>query len=169
MLTKNDFFIELSYCAIDHHKHINKDIIKTLLLAGLKEEIAPYFNLSDIHDEQEQITSIKEIFALWHSEKVLQKDVFDVLVNLHVKLLPKVSVKVQEAFIQELFDAKGLGREHFTAFSKENYELLIELLPQVVGTFSSKKVDSEIKDLFLTQVFALQNDEIGRASCRERV
>jgi hypothetical protein len=96
LLTKNDFFIELSYCAIDHHKHINKDIIKTLLLAGLKEEIAPYFNLSDIHDEQEQITSIKEIFALWHSEKELQKDVFDVLVNFYVKLLPKVSSEVQD-------------------------------------------------------------------------
>ena len=159
MLTKNDFFIELSYCAIDHHKHINKDIIKTLLLAGLKEEIAPYFNLSDIHDEQEQITSIKEIFALWHSEKELQKDVFDVLVNFYVKLLPKVSSEVQETFIAELFDPKGLGLGHFTAFSKENYELLIALLPEVIEAFSSEKVDGEMKNLLLRNLFDLKNDD----------
>ena len=66
-------------------------IIKTLILAGLKEELVPYFNLSDIHDEKEQITSIKEIFALWHSEKELQKDLFDVLLNFYVKVVPKVA------------------------------------------------------------------------------
>jgi hypothetical protein len=159
LLTKNDFFIELSYYAIDEHKHINKDIIKTLILAGLKEEIAPYFNLSDIHDEKEQITLIKEIFALWHSEKELQKDVFDVLVNFYVKLLPKVSSEVQETFIAELFDPKGLGLGHFTAFSKENYELLIALLPEVIEVFSSEKVDSEMKNLLLRNLFDLKNDD----------
>jgi predicted transcriptional regulator len=159
LLTKNNFFMELSYNAIDYHKHINKDIIKTLILAGLKEEIAPYFNLSDIHDEKEQIASIKEIFALWHSEKKLQKDVFDVLVNFYVKLLPKVSSEVQETFIAELFDPKGLGLGHFTAFSKENYELLIALLPEVIEVFSSEKVDSKMKNLLLRNLFDLKNDD----------
>ena len=67
--------------------------------------------------------------------------------------------EVQEVFIEELFDEKGIRFGHFTAFYKGNYELLIELLPQVVAAFSSEKVDSKIKYLFLTQVFDLQNDD----------
>ncbi|MCC8461404.1 MAG: hypothetical protein LN545_05405 [Candidatus Megaira endosymbiont of Carteria cerasiformis] len=81
------------------------------------------------------------------------------MVNFYVKLLPKVSSEVQETFIAELFDPKGLGLGHFTAFSKENYELLIALLPEVIEVFSSEKVDSEMKNLLLRNLFDLKNDD----------
>ncbi|MBM3466929.1 MAG: hypothetical protein FJX70_03735 [Alphaproteobacteria bacterium] len=160
LLTKNDFFMGLSYDAIYPSKHINKDIIKALILAGLKEEIQYLFKAPGKKEENVpfMVTLIKEIFALWHSEKELQKDVFDVVLD-YVRFLPKTSREVQKTFIEELFNAKGLGLWHFTAFSKENYELLIELLPKVVEVFSSEKIDSEIKSLLLRNIFNLKNDD----------
>ena len=160
ILTGSESFMGLSYQAIFGGKRgsINGDIIKALILKEQKGAILKLIKLSDISGAEEQIKSVKEIFALWHSEKKLQKDVFDLLVNCYVKFLPEVSQEVQETFIEELFDAKGMGLEHFTAFSKENYELLIELLPGVIEVFSSKKVDISIKKLFIIKIFALKND-----------
>ena len=45
---------------------------------------------------------------------------------------PKVAQGSAKAFIEELFDAKGMGIGHFTAFSKENYELLTKLLHKLL-------------------------------------
>ncbi len=103
------------------------------------------------------LTLIKETFTLWHSEKELQKDLFDLVLD-YVSFLPEAYREVQEAFIEELFNASGISLYKFTAFSGENYKLLIDLLPEVVKAFSSEKVDRNIKNLFLTKMFALEND-----------
>jgi hypothetical protein len=162
ILTGNTTFKEIADREIFSSQdisHMNGEVIKTLILTGEKDKILLSFKLSDIHNKKEQIKSLKEIFSLWHDEKELQKDILDILRSSYVNFLPEVAQEVQEAFIEELFDAKGIGLGHFTAFYKGNYELLIDLLPQVVAAFSSEKVDSKIKYLFLTQVFDLQNDD----------
>lgn len=138
--------------------HINGEIIKALILTGEKDKVLGLFKLSNIRDEKEQKKLVKEIFLLWHSEKKLREDVLDILRYSYVKFLPEVSQEVQKTFMEELFDAKGMGLCHFTAFSKENYELLIELLPGVIEVFSSNKVDISIKKLFIIKIFALKND-----------
>ena len=90
-------------------------------------------------------------------KKKLQEDILDILKSSYVNFFPKVAREVQKAFIEELFDAKGMGIGHFTAFSKENYELLTKLLPQIINALNT--ADSEIQDWFLAKIFALRNDD----------
>jgi len=138
--------------------HLNGEIIKTLILTGDKVKILKSFSLTDIHSEKEQQKLIKDIISLWHSEKELQNDVFDILDRCCItRTLGFYFPKALKAFIEELFDAKDMGTGNFTAFSKGNYELLTKLLPQIINLLNS--ADSEIQDLFLAKIFALRKDD----------
>lgn len=159
ILSGNRYFKDIANIVIysSPGTHLNGEVIKTLILTGEKKKILESFELSNIYNKKEQIKSVKEIFSLWHHEKKLQEDILDILKSSYVNFFPKVAREVQKAFIEELFDAKGMGIGHFTAFSKENYELLTKLLPQIINALNT--ADSEIQDWFLAKIFALRNDD----------
>ncbi|WPX98408.1 hypothetical protein Megpolyxen_00236 [Candidatus Megaera polyxenophila] len=159
ILSGNRYFKEIANIVIYSFPgtHLNGEIIKTLILTGDKVKILESFRLTDIRSEKEQQKLIKDIISLWHSEKELQNDVFDILERCCIPDLGFFFPKALKAFIEELFDAKGMGKGNFTAFSKGNYELLTKLLPKIISLLNS--ADSEIQDLFLAKIFALRKDD----------
>jgi hypothetical protein len=159
ILSGNRYFKEIANNVIYSFPgtHLNGEIIKTLILTRDKVKILESFSLTDIHSEKEQQKLIKDIISLWHAEKELQNDIFDILERCCIPDLGFFFPKALKAFIEELFDAKGMGTGNFTAFSKGNYELLTKLLPQIINLLNS--ADSEIQDLFLAKIFALRKDD----------